>query len=169
MGHVEGAHLEYCLPDGRVLFADVSFRVGEGSAVALVVANGAGKTTLLRLISGELKPHGGTVTVSGGLGVMPQFVGSIRDERTVRDLLVSVSQPRLRKAARAVGEAEHAVMTVDDEAAQMAQALSDWAEARGYEAETLWDMCTMAALGVPYERAAAGAHAQRRRAETTGA
>ncbi|GAA4679346.1 ABC-F family ATP-binding cassette domain-containing protein [Streptomyces buecherae] len=155
MGHVEGAHLEYYLPDGRVLFGDVSFRVGEGSAVALVGANGAGKTTLLRLISGELKPHGGTVTVSGGLGVMPQFVGSVRDERTVRDLLVSVSQPRLRKAARAVDEAEHAVMTVDDEAAQMAyaQALSDWAEARGYEAETLWDMCTMAALGMPYERA----------------
>ena len=24
---------------------------------------------------------------------------------------------------------------------------------RGYEAETLWDMCTMAALGVPYEKA----------------
>ncbi|MEU3959013.1 ATP-binding cassette domain-containing protein [Streptomyces buecherae] len=155
MGHVEGAHLEYYLPDGRVLFGDVSFRVGEGSAVALVGANGAGKTTLLRLISGELKPHGGTVTVSGGLGVMPQFVGSVRDERTVRDLLVSVSQPRLRKAALAVDEAEHAVMTVDDEAAQMAyaQALSDWAEARGYEAETLWDMCTMAALGMPYERA----------------
>lgn len=34
-----------------------------------------------------------------------------------------------------------------------AHALGDWAEARGYEAETLWDMCTMAALGVPYERA----------------
>ncbi|MGW5698274.1 ATP-binding cassette domain-containing protein, partial [Streptomyces asiaticus] len=34
-----------------------------------------------------------------------------------------------------------------------AQSLSDWAEARGYEAETVWDMCTTAALGVPYERA----------------
>ncbi|GAA1174052.1 ATP-binding cassette domain-containing protein [Streptomyces hebeiensis] len=155
MGHVEAAHLEYYLPDGRVLLADASFRVGEGSVVALVGANGAGKTTLLRLIAGELRPHGGTVTVSGGLGVMPQFVGSVRDERTVRDLLVSVAQPRLREAAAAVDEAEHAIMTVDDEAAQMAyaQALSDWAEARGYEAETLWDMCTTAALGVPYEKA----------------
>lgn len=46
-------------------------------------------------------------------------------------------------------------MTVDDEAAQLqyAQALSDWAEARGYEAETVWDMCTMAALGIPYDTA----------------
>ncbi len=155
MGHVEAAHLEYYLPDGRVLLGDVSFRVGEGAAVALVGANGAGKTTLLRLISGQLQPHGGTVSVTGGLGVMPQFVGSVRDGRTVRDLLVSVAQPRIREAARAVDEAEHAIMTRDDEAAQMAyaQALSDWAEARGYEAETVWDMCTMAALGVPYDTA----------------
>ncbi|MFD9632700.1 ABC-F family ATP-binding cassette domain-containing protein [Streptomyces violascens] len=155
MGHLEAAHLEYYLPDGRVLLGDASFRVAEGSVVALVGANGAGKTTLLRMISGELQPHGGSVSVSGGLGVMPQFVGSVRDERTVRDLLVSVAQPRIRKAAAEVDAAEHLIMTVDDEAAQMkyAQALSDWAEAHGYEAETVWDMCTMAALGVPYDKA----------------
>ncbi|MFD0415083.1 ABC-F family ATP-binding cassette domain-containing protein [Streptomyces sp. NPDC127108] len=155
MGHLEAAHIEYYLPDGRALLGDVSFRVGEGAAVALVGANGAGKTTLLRLIAGELQPHGGSVTVSGGLGVMPQFVGSVRDGTTVRDLLVSVAQPRIREAARAVDRAEHAIMTVDDEAAQLgyAQALSDWAEARGYEAETLWDICTTAALGVPYDKA----------------
>ncbi|MGI5402318.1 ABC-F family ATP-binding cassette domain-containing protein [Streptomyces sp. CA-135486] len=155
MGHLEAAHLEYYLPDGRVLLGDASFRVGEGAVVALVGANGAGKTTLLRLMAGELQPHGGAVSASGGLGVMPQFVGSVRDERTVRDLLVSVAQPRIRAAAAEVDAAEHLIMTVDDEAAQMkyAQALSDWAEARGYEAETVWDMCTMAALGVPYESA----------------
>ncbi|WP_329313588.1 ABC-F family ATP-binding cassette domain-containing protein [Streptomyces sp. NBC_01262] len=155
MGHLEAAHLEYYLPDGRVLLGDVSFRVAEGGSVALVGANGAGKTTLLRLIAGELKPHGGSVSVSGGLGVMPQFVGSVRDDRTVRDLLVSVAPPRIRTAAKAVDAAELAIMAQDDEPAQMAyaHALSDWAEAHGYEAETVWDMCTMAALGVPYERA----------------
>ena len=155
MGHLEAAHLAYFLPDGRLLLGDVSFRVGEGTVAALVGPNGAGKTTLLRLLSKETEPHEGTVTVSGSLGVMPQFVGSVRDERTVRDLLVSVARPVVRQAARAVDEAELAVMERDDEAAQMAyaQALSDWAEARGYEAETLWDMCTMAALGVPYEKA----------------
>jgi ATPase subunit of ABC transporter with duplicated ATPase domains len=46
-------------------------------------------------------------------------------------------------------------MTVDDEKAQLAyaQALSDWSEAGGYDAETVWDMCTVAALGIEYERA----------------
>ncbi|MGW7517159.1 ABC-F family ATP-binding cassette domain-containing protein [Streptomyces sp. NPDC054796] len=157
MGHLEAAHLDYYLPDGRALLADVSFRVGEGASVALVGPNGAGKTTLVRLIAGELRPDAGTVTMSGGLGVMPQFVGSVRDGRTVRDLLVSVAQPRIRAAAEAVDAAELRVMEADsdDEAAQLqyAQALADWAEAQGYEAETLWDMCTMAALGIPYERA----------------
>jgi ATPase subunit of ABC transporter with duplicated ATPase domains len=155
MGHVDAAHLEYFLPDGRVLLGDVSFRVGEGASVALVGANGAGKTTLLKLIAGELRPDGGTVTVSGGLGVMPQFVGSVRDERCVRDLLVSVAPPRIRDAARAVDDAEEAIMTRDDTSAQMAyaQALADWAEVQGYEAETLWDICTTAALGLPYDKA----------------
>ncbi len=155
MGHVEVAHVEYYLPDGRMLLDDVSFRVGKGSVCALVGANGAGKTTLLRLISGELRPDGGAVTISGGLGVMPQFVGSVRDERTVRDLLVSVSPEALRTAAGAVEEAEIALMERDDEAAQMAyaQALADWGDARGYEAEVTWDKCTTAALDLPYEKA----------------
>jgi len=155
VGHLEVAHVEYVLPDGRVLLDDVSFRVGEGSATALVGPNGAGKTTLLRLLAEELTPSAGTVTRSGGLGVMPQFVGSVRDATTVRDLLVSVAPPRIRDAARALDTAELAVMEVDDERAQMAyaQALADWSDARGYEAETLWDECTTIALGVPYERA----------------
>jgi ATPase subunit of ABC transporter with duplicated ATPase domains len=155
MGHIEVAHVDYYLPDGRMLLSDASFRVGQGVVVALVGPNGAGKTTLSRLISGELQPHEGTVTTSGGLGIMPQFVGSVRDDTTVRDLLASVARPVIRDAARAIDEAETAIMERDDEKAQMAyaQALSDWGDAGGYQAETLWDMCTMAALGLPYEKA----------------
>ncbi|MCZ2523902.1 ABC-F family ATP-binding cassette domain-containing protein [Streptomyces sp. HB2AG] len=155
MGHVEVAHLDYCLPDGRMLLADVSFRVGEGTVAALVGANGAGKSTLMRLVAGELAPDAGSVTVGGGLGVMSQLVGTVRGEASVRDLLVSVAPPRVREAAKAVDEAELMMMASDDEPAQLAyaQALSDWAEAGGYEAETLWDKCTTAALGVPFERA----------------
>jgi ATPase subunit of ABC transporter with duplicated ATPase domains len=155
MGHIEVAHVDYYLPDGRMLLSDASFRVGQGAVMALVGPNGAGKTTLSRLISRELEPHAGTVTTSGGLGVMPQFVGSVRDDRAVRDLLAYVARPAIRDAASAVDQAEMAVMERDDEAAQMAyaQTLSDWGDAGGYVAETLWDICTMAALGVPYEKA----------------
>jgi ATPase subunit of ABC transporter with duplicated ATPase domains len=78
VGHVDVAHLGHILPNGRVLLDDASFRVGDGTTAALVGPNGAGKTTLIRLIAGDLTPQVGTVAVSGGLGVMRQFVGGIR-------------------------------------------------------------------------------------------
>src|SRR3954463_12466749 len=106
VGHVEVGHLDHALPDGRVLLLDVSFRVGDGVTAALVGPNGAGKTTLLRLIAGDLAAQGGSVSHSGGRGVMRQFVGGVRDESSVHDLLVSVAPRRVREAAAALDAAE---------------------------------------------------------------
>jgi ATPase subunit of ABC transporter with duplicated ATPase domains len=156
VGHVDVAGVRYELPDGRVLLDDVSFRVGEGAKVALVGANGAGKTTLLRIITGDLAPHGGVVTRSGGLGVMRQMVGAdLGEDPTVADLLLSVSPQRVRAAALDVDACERALMETDDEKTQMryAEALSEYADAGGYDLEVTWDVCTIAALGVPFERA----------------
>ncbi len=154
MGHVDVNAVSFSLPDGRPLLDEVTFRVGDGSRTALVGPNGAGKTTLLRIVAGDLQAHAGAVTRTGGLGVMRQFVGSVRDGSTVRDLLVGVSPPALRAAVQAVDDAELAMMESEDEPTQMryAHALADYADAGGYEAETLWDTVTVAALGVPYER-----------------
>ncbi|HET6561576.1 MAG TPA: ATP-binding cassette domain-containing protein [Marmoricola sp.] len=153
MGHVDVAGVRYELPDGRVLLDDVSFRVGEGAKVALVGANGAGKTTLLRIVTGELVAHAGVITRSGGLGVMRQMVG--RDSTTVRELLLSVSPERARRAAAEVERCELALMETDDEPTQMryAVALAEWGDAGGYELEVTWDVCCTAALGVPFDRA----------------
>jgi ATPase subunit of ABC transporter with duplicated ATPase domains len=155
VGHVDVAGVRYELPDGRVLLDDVSFRVGEGAKVALVGANGAGKTTLLRIITGDLTPHAGAVTRSGGLGVMRQMVTHGNEGKTVHDLLLSVSPPRVREAAARVEASELAMMDSDDEKIQMryAEALSEWSDAGGYDIEVVWDVCTTAALGVPYDRA----------------
>jgi ATPase subunit of ABC transporter with duplicated ATPase domains len=154
MGHLDVARVTYSLPDGRVLLDEVSFRVGEGAVVALVGANGAGKTTLLRLVSGDLPMQGGAVTRSGGLGVMRQFVGQLRDDTNVRQLLLSVAPPRIRHAADVVEAAELAMMERDDEPTQLAyaHALSDWADAGGYDIEVLWDTCCTEALGRPLEQ-----------------
>ena len=150
MGHVDVAGVRYELPDGRVLLDDVSFRVGEGAKVALVGANGAGKTTLLRIITGELVPHAGAVTRTGGLGVMRQMVGTgLGVAPTVADLLLSVSPPRIREATAAVDRWELALMDTDDEKTQMAyaHALSEFADAGGYDVEVTWDVCTIAGAG----------------------
>ena len=148
--------MHFELPDGRVLLDDVSFRVGDGAKVALVGANGAGKTTLLRIITGDLTPHAGVVTRSGGLGVMRQMVGhELGAEPTVADLLMSVSPARVRAAAAEVERWELALMETDDEKTQLryAEALSDYTDAGGYDIEVVWDVCTVRGLGLPYDRA----------------
>ena len=155
VGHIDVQRVSFALPDGRNLLDEVTFRVGDGQKAALVGPNGAGKTTLLRIITGDLQPDTGSVTGSGGLGVMRQFVGSVRDDSTVRDLLLSVAPPRVQAAAAAVDAAELAMMEADDERTQMryATVLAEWSDAGGWDLEVLWDACTIAAIGIPYERA----------------
>ena len=129
--------------------------MGEGAKVALIGPNGTGKTTLGRIIAGDLAAHEGAVTRSGGLGVMRQFVGQVRDESTVRDLLLSVAPEPMRKAAAEIDRTEMLMMERDSEADQMAyaHALVTWGDVGGYDYETLWDVCTVAALGMPFDKA----------------
>jgi ATPase subunit of ABC transporter with duplicated ATPase domains len=153
---VDVAGVRYELPDGKVLLDDVSFRVGDGAKVALVGANGAGKTTLLRIITGDLEPHAGVITRTGGLGVMRQMVGTdLGEDPTVADLLLSVSPARVRAASADVERWELALMETDDEKTQIryAEALSEYADAGGYDLEVVWDVCTVRGLGLPYDRA----------------
>ena len=154
MGQINVVGIEYALSDGRVLLSDVSFRVGEGSKVALIGPNGSGKTTLFRMIAGDITADSGQIIINGGLGVMRQFIGSIRDESTVRDLLISVSPLRIRQAAEKLKEAEIDMAANNSESQQMAyaQALSDWGDAGGYEQEVLWDIAVNSALAKSFDR-----------------
>ena len=63
-------------------------------------------------------------------------------------------RPRLRAASAAVDALELALMEDDSEPTQMAyaQALADYADAGGYDAEVTFDACCTAALGVSYDR-----------------
>lgn len=155
MGYIDVSGVSYSLADGRPLLDDVSFRVGEGSVSALIGANGAGKSTLLRIIRGDIKADTGSIGIDGGLGVMDQFVGHVRDERTVRDLLVSVAPTTVRRASEALSAAEDAIIERDETDTQLAYAtaLAEYADAGGYDHEVVWDHCTIAALGIPFERA----------------
>jgi ATPase subunit of ABC transporter with duplicated ATPase domains len=152
MGFVDVKGLRHVLPDGRVLFDDVSFRVGDGSKTALLGVNGTGKSTLLRMIAGDLKPQAGSVASGGGLGVMRQFVEGAGGASTVRDLLASVAPGHLRRAVATLDRTEadleeHADVTTG---AAYAQAVADYADAGGYDAEGMWSVCTTAALGQDY-------------------
>jgi energy-dependent translational throttle protein EttA len=163
MGYVDVAGVSQVLPDGRVLFADVGFRVGEGAKVALVGPNGAGKTTLLRMVAGDIAVPVGTIARAGGLGVMRQFIGMIgrpvpehsdpggddigsgsaaTADRTLADFALSLAPAALSAAGERLAAAERAMLAAPHaEKAQLAyaNALHAWGEAGGYDVEVLFD------------------------------
>lgn len=73
----------------RTIIRDFSLRIQRGDRIGLVGANGSGKTTLLKLLTGELEPSEGSVTLAKTLhGVMiDQQRSLLSPEKRVRDVL----------------------------------------------------------------------------------
>ncbi|RKQ83962.1 ATPase subunit of ABC transporter with duplicated ATPase domains [Mycolicibacterium mucogenicum 261Sha1.1M5] len=149
MAHLDIAAVSYTLSDGRPLLSEVSLSVGAGERVALIGANGAGKSTLLKIVMGELPAESGSVAKTGSVGVMRQFITG----GTVHELLLSVSPPKLREAAEHLARAEAKMYESGSTKSQMtfANAVTAWGDVGGYDAEVLWDTCTVAALGMSYD------------------
>jgi energy-dependent translational throttle protein EttA len=167
VGYVDVAGVACVLPDGRELFSNVSFRVGEGAKVALVGANGTGKTTLVRMIAGDQPVTEGGIARAGGLGVMRQFIGMLSNipgsqarrasgAQTVQDLAMSLAPPAVREAGEALVAAERAMRQAEVRgkfatAARTAQvryaeALAAWGDAGGYDAEVAFDTASIEVL-----------------------
>ena len=64
--HIEFSNISKEFP-GVLAVDDVSFRVEGGRICALLGENGAGKSTLLKILSGDLRPDKGTITIDGKL------------------------------------------------------------------------------------------------------
>ena len=82
---------------------DVSFTVEQGESIGLMGLNGSGKSTLLKMISGVMKPDGGTVLTRGriagliatGAGFHPQLTG--RENLILNAAILGMSEPELRR------------------------------------------------------------------------
>jgi ATPase subunit of ABC transporter with duplicated ATPase domains len=134
------SHLGYAHPGGDVLFSEVSFRISPGQHFGLVGANGVGKTSLFKVLVGALPPDEGEVSVGGIVAYMPQDVGVADDERSVRELLLSLGPVAVRRAGERVLGYE-AELAAGDAAAGMklGAAIADWSTLGGYELEGQWD------------------------------
>jgi len=73
----------------RAVIKDFNLRIQRGDRIGIVGANGAGKTTLLKMLTGEMEPDAGTVTISNKLsGVMIDQQRSLLGRgKTVREVL----------------------------------------------------------------------------------
>jgi ATPase subunit of ABC transporter with duplicated ATPase domains len=140
MAHVAVSGLAYAHPGGDLLFSDVSFRVSPGQHMGLVGRNGVGKSTLLRILAGVLTPDEGEYAVGGSVGYMPQDVGLGDDERTVRELLLSLAPLAIRQAGESMAALEGRLAAGDPAAGvNLGEAIGDWSALGGYELEGHWD------------------------------
>lgn len=73
----------------RVLFDDVNIKFTQGNCYGVIGANGAGKSTFLKILSGDIDPNGGQVTIEPGkrMAVLKQNHFEF-DEYTVLDTVM---------------------------------------------------------------------------------
>ena len=143
------SELEYAPPGADSLFFDVSFGVSPGEHAALVGANGVGKSTILRILSGELDPDAGEFAARGTVLTMTQDVGMSRPTDTLRDMLIEVAPPELRRAGRALAAAERALHAGTDDGMGYAAAITDWGDLGGYELEMKWEAAAERSVKTP--------------------
>jgi ATP-binding cassette, subfamily F, member 3 len=91
----------------RLIFDEVSLRLGHGDRVGLIGPNGSGKTTLLKVIAGHQEIDDGLVTRANGVrvGYLPQDI-SIQGGRTLIDMILS-SVPGRKELDSRLEEIEH--------------------------------------------------------------
>ena len=74
---------------GRTLFKEVNIKFNKNECYGLIGANGAGKSTLLRIISGDLEPTTGSVSLTGDerLSVLKQDHNAFNDVTVLETVL----------------------------------------------------------------------------------
>lgn len=75
---------------GRTLFKNVNVNFAKGECYGIIGANGAGKSTLLRIISGDLEPTSGHVTLTDNerMSVLKQNQDAFDNETVLRTVLL---------------------------------------------------------------------------------
>ncbi len=107
----------------RMIFDNVSLRLGHGDRVGLIGPNGSGKTTLLKIIAGEQEIDDGKVTRANGARVawLPQDL-AIAGGRTLIDMILS-SVPGRKELDGRLAAAEHAIEQATKDGAPEAELL----------------------------------------------
>lgn len=120
----------------KALFEDVNIKFTEGNCYGMIGANGAGKSTFLKILSGQLEPTNGDVTITPGqrLSFLEQDHFKY-DSYPVLDTVI-MGNARLYEIMKEK-EALYAKEDFTDEDGIKASELEgEFAEMNGWEAET---------------------------------
>ncbi|MBR6223733.1 MAG: ATP-binding cassette domain-containing protein [Lachnospiraceae bacterium] len=134
----------------KILFEEVNIKFSPGNCYGLIGANGAGKSTFLKILSGELEPNKGDVTMDPGerLSVLKQDHFQY-DDFTVLDTVI-MGNKRLYDIMKEKDEIYAKEDFTDEDGEKAANLEAEFAEMNGWEAES--DAATLLnGLGVETE------------------
>lgn len=116
----------------RWLFKDISLGISQGEKLALVGSNGVGKSTLLRILTGEIQPDTGKVSLRQGIrtGFLTQQP-QVPQDVSVKDVLFSDSN----EIAKVVKEYEECLLHPDTHAEKMQGVLERMEELNAWDYE----------------------------------
>ncbi|MDO5302678.1 MAG: ATP-binding cassette domain-containing protein [Clostridia bacterium] len=121
---------------GQVLFKDVDLKFTQGNCYGIIGANGAGKSTFLRILSGDLEPTTGNVSLKPNtrMSVLKQDHFAF-DEFTVLDTVIQ-GNPRLYQVMKEKDAIYMKEDFSDDDGIRAAELEAEFAEMDGWESES---------------------------------
>jgi len=119
----------------KPLFENISVKFGDGNRYGLIGANGCGKSTLMKILSGELEPTSGNVSVSPD-----ERLGSLRqDQFAFEEFTVLDTVMMGHKALWQVKQERDRIYNLPemsaDDGVKVAELEAEFAEMDGYTAE----------------------------------
>jgi len=121
---------------GTNLFSDVNLKFTPGNCYGIIGANGAGKSTFLRILSGELEPTTGSVSIKPGcrMSVLKQNHFAY-DEYTVLDTVI-MGNKRLYDIMKEKDALYMKEDFSDEDGIKAAELEAEFADMDGWEAES---------------------------------
>jgi len=134
----------------RVLFKDVNMKFTPGNCYGLIGANGAGKSTFLKILSGEIQPDKGEISVGNRerIAVLRQDHFEF-DEETVFTTVI-MGHDRLYRVMAERDELYSKGDFSEEDGIRSAELEAEFAEMNGYEAESEAAVL-LNGLGIPEE------------------
>ena len=120
----------------RALFENVNIKFTEGNCYGLIGANGAGKSTFLKILSGEIEPSKGDVSITPGqrLSVLKQDHYQY-DDYLVLDTVMMGNQ-RLYEIMQEKNEIYAKEDFTDEDGIRASELEAEFADMNGWEAES---------------------------------
>lgn len=120
----------------RKLFEDVNIKFTPGNCYGLIGANGAGKSTFLKILSGEIEPQAGNVSLTPGerLAVLKQNHFEYEDVEVLK--VVIMGHARLYEVMQEKDAIYMKADFTDEDGMKAAELEGEFAELNGWEAES---------------------------------